>query len=399
MLQVAGGLGLGLVLGYSFGRMQAKRDLREADRENLRKRPLSRPTSSSDVAAEHSMPNAKEIAAAKAARARLGYQGGAVSATVPQDGKLPDGPEPAAQDTEYLDSNELQPLSSPATAAETALCDLGSSEWMVKIRGLNTLRQLAVHHKADAASSLSSSLPLVTDGVKSLRSSVCKTAILCSTDYFRSLRDGILPYVDIGGSQQPQSSLLLQLLLKASSNDKRFVVEEAQRALHVLTESLDPVQLLNRLMPYTAHRNPKVRGQVAKVIRLAAAQLSSNNLASFGVDRLLKTTGTFISDNTPEARDAARQMVPLLHRAHASETSVPSSDSMGKENQGFPAANTRSRSKLQTAEPNAQENASAGPLQSMANGSSEAGRPNWEEFCHSTLSTSAAAAVLRVSNQ
>lgn len=58
----------------------------------------------------------------------------------------------------------------------------------------------------------------------------------------------------------------------------------------------------------------QVRGQVAKVIRLAAAQLSSNNLASFGVDRLLKTTGTFISDNTPEARDAARQMVPLLHR-------------------------------------------------------------------------------------
>ena len=84
-----------------------------------------------------------------------------------------------------------------------------------------------------------------------------QTAILCCTDFFRILRDGILPYLDMGGPQQPQSSLLLQLLLKASSNDKRFVVEEAQRALQVLAESLDPSQLLNRLMPYTAHRNPK----------------------------------------------------------------------------------------------------------------------------------------------
>lgn len=78
MLQVALGLGLGLVLGYSLGRMQGKRDLPASDRDNIRKRPLSRPASSSDVAAEGSMPNAKEIAAAKAARARLGYQGGAV---------------------------------------------------------------------------------------------------------------------------------------------------------------------------------------------------------------------------------------------------------------------------------------------------------------------------------
>ncbi len=86
-----------------------------------------------------------------------------------------------------------------------------------------------------------------------------QTAILCCVDYFRSLRDAVLPYLDIGGLQQPQSSLLLQLLLKASSNDKRFVVEEVQRALQVLAENLDSVQLLHQLMPYTAHKNPKAR--------------------------------------------------------------------------------------------------------------------------------------------
>ena len=85
-----------------------------------------------------------------------------------------------------------------------------------------------------------------------------QTAILCCADFFKSLRDGILPYLDSGGAQKPQNSLLLQLLLKASSNDKRFVVEEAQQALQVLAESVNPEELLNRLMPYTAHRNPKV---------------------------------------------------------------------------------------------------------------------------------------------
>ena len=149
MLQLAIGLGLGLVLGYSAGRMQVKRDLPEADREN-RKRPLSRPASSSNVAAHSSMPSASEIAAAKAARARLGYQGGAVpvrtcqsdrGAEIPQclrslgrnsdvhtvrqatsshTGKLPDGPEPIAQDTEYPCSSELQPLATPATAAQAS---------------------------------------------------------------------------------------------------------------------------------------------------------------------------------------------------------------------------------------------------------------------------------------
>lgn len=76
MLQAAVNLGLGLVLGFSLGRMQAKRDL-EGDRENIRKRPLSRPTSSGEDPAACGMPNAKEIAAAKAARARLGYEGAA----------------------------------------------------------------------------------------------------------------------------------------------------------------------------------------------------------------------------------------------------------------------------------------------------------------------------------
>ena len=41
-------------------------------------------------------------------------------ATSSHTGKLPDGPEPTAQDTEYLCSSELQPLASPATAAQAS---------------------------------------------------------------------------------------------------------------------------------------------------------------------------------------------------------------------------------------------------------------------------------------
>ena len=112
-------------------------------------------------------------------------------------------------------------------------------------------------------------LPAVLKGVKNLRSSLCKTAIMAvagadwcrhractcfpggawwaegirppaipscglpSADLYLIFGDVLLSHTDVGGQAKPATSLLAQLLLKAASNDKRFVVEEAQRALQV----------------------------------------------------------------------------------------------------------------------------------------------------------------------
>lgn len=56
------------------------------------------------------------------------------------------------------------------------------------------------------------------------------------------------------------------------SNDKRFVIEEVQRALQILVDSLDMRLLLDLLLPYTKHRNPKVD---PRALQLAAVGLTS----------------------------------------------------------------------------------------------------------------------------
>lgn len=60
-----------------------------------------------------------------------------------------------------------------------------------------------------------------------------QTAILAVGDLFQSLGDAMLPFLDVGGATAPTTSLLCCLLLKAASNEKQFVVAEAQTTLRV----------------------------------------------------------------------------------------------------------------------------------------------------------------------
>jgi hypothetical protein len=53
------------------------------------------------------------------------------------------------------------------------------------------------------------------------------------SDLYITYGDALLPLSDVGGQAKPMTSMLAQILLKCSSNDKKFVIEEAQRALQV----------------------------------------------------------------------------------------------------------------------------------------------------------------------
>ena len=70
--------------------------------------------------------------------------------------------------------------------------------------------------------------------------------------------DELLPLLDIGGAAQPARSVLGALLAKGGSNDKRFVIEEVSRALATMADRIAAPSLLARLLPYAAHKNPKV---------------------------------------------------------------------------------------------------------------------------------------------
>ena len=81
---------------------------------------------------------------------------------------------------------------------------------------------------------------------------------MCAGDLCAAHGARMLPLLDTGGMTQPGKSLLAQLLLKAGSNDKKFVIEEAQHALDTIALSMDAPAILGRLLPYAAHKNPKV---------------------------------------------------------------------------------------------------------------------------------------------
>lgn len=78
-----------------------------------------------------------------------------------------------------------------------------------------------------------------------------------AADLVNTFKDAMEPYLNKGGVSKPAASLLHQLLLKASSNDKRFVVDEAKNTLSAMAASI-PSTLLSNVLPYTSHKSPKV---------------------------------------------------------------------------------------------------------------------------------------------
>lgn len=206
----------------------------------------------------------------------------------------------------------------------------------------------------------------------------------------------MIPLMDTGSMTRPANSLLLQLLLKASSNDKKFVLDEVQQTLTVMAKSVDPAACLDRLLPYAAHRNPKVRAQVAIVLTSAAQQMSPEALAKYGSDTLLKVSGNLVTDNTPDARNAARELLALLRTSYdIAPSSDPCTSECEKENSPAPVqATDKLPGKTAVLGQHSAEKANASHEQAACEPPH-----SWEAFCKGNLAPSAAAAVLKVSNK
>jgi hypothetical protein len=65
---------------------------------------------------------------------------------------------------------------------------------------------------------------------------------------------------------------LLQLLLKASQ-DKRFVCEEAEKALVSMTTWISPKELLLKLQVNLEHRNPRIRAKASSCVCRSVSKL------------------------------------------------------------------------------------------------------------------------------
>ena len=233
--------------------------------------------------------------------------------------KLPDGPEPITIEIEYPSTKDLQPVEGELdTIVEDALKTASSKEWAEACGGLLLLRRIAVHHPDTLVPRLDTAVSIITSAVRSLRSALSKTAIMTANDLFIGMEKEIVPFLDVGGSQKPLQSLLGQLLLKAASNDKKFVIEEAVKALYTMAKNIPSEECFAAVLPYAEHKNPKVRGKAAQVIESCLSQMEPSAIECLGLDKLLRLIAQLITDNTPDARGAAKAIALAVKKSYES---------------------------------------------------------------------------------
>ncbi|GAQ88635.1 hypothetical protein KFL_004460090 [Klebsormidium nitens] len=216
-------------------------------------------------------------------------------------------PGPEAIEIEYVRTEDLADTVDAEADGRTLLDRLDSKDWVTVCQALNNVRQLSLFHSVAAEVHLSAVVPKVLKAVKNPRSALQKTSLMALADMFLAFGDKMLESLD---------SLLLQLFLKASQ-DKQFVCEEADRTLSALSASLSPAAVLEKLLPYSKHKNPRVRAKATVSIHDSVARLGPDGIESFGWDRLVQVTAGQVSDQLPEAREAARKLIGELYAAYA----------------------------------------------------------------------------------
>ena len=156
----------------------------------------------------------------------------------------------------------------------------------------------------------------VVKTMKNPRSAVLKTSVMACTDVFNAFGNLIS-----SASGEAFDRLLLQLLLKASQ-DKRFVCEEAEKAMRAMATSMPPLPLLRKLKAYVHHANLRVRAKAAVAMAHCAARMEIGTMREFGLSALLQVSAELLNDRLPEAREAARSIVSSIHAAFCKEAAL-----------------------------------------------------------------------------
>ncbi|KAL9363710.1 hypothetical protein Peur_041583 [Populus x canadensis] len=171
---------------------------------------------------------------------------------------------------DYISSENLEPISDPESKIHGLVEELDSKDWTKVCESLNDVRRFALYHSLLLLPILEKVMLVAGKAMKNPRSALCKTSIMASSDIFKVFGDQLLD-----STINAFDNLLLQLLLKASQ-DKRFVCEEADRALNAMVKSVTPLPLLNKLRPYVSHSNPRVRAKAAITISKSVSKMGPN---------------------------------------------------------------------------------------------------------------------------
>ncbi|KAJ8620575.1 hypothetical protein MRB53_029104 [Persea americana] len=210
---------------------------------------------------------------------------------------------------DYIASKDLNAFPDPEAILKGLLEGLNSKDWMKVCEALNNTRRLALYHSSLLIPILDKVMLVMVKAMKNPRSALCKTSIMASADIFCAFGHLLLSLF----SSEAFDQLLLQLLLKASQ-DKKFVCEEANRALQAMTGSFPPLPLLCKLQSYVGHTNPKVRAKAAVSVSNCASKMAIDGMEEFGFVPLIRIAADLLNDRLPEAREAARSITNSVYK-------------------------------------------------------------------------------------
>ncbi|KAF3966497.1 hypothetical protein ACB098_02G045900 [Castanea mollissima] len=219
---------------------------------------------------------------------------------------------PSAADAtvEYILSENLEAIPNPESKIQSLIEGLESKDWIKVCESLNDVRRFALYHSTLLLPLLEKVVLVLVKAMKNPRSALCKTSIMASSDIFHAYGDKFLDSFSSDAFDQ----LLLQLLLKASQ-DKRFVCEEADKALNAMVGSMTPLPLLNKLRVYVSHANFRVRAKAAISISNCVSKMGLEGMKEYGLVELVQMSADLLKDRLPEAREAARSVVISIYEA------------------------------------------------------------------------------------
>uniref|UniRef100_A0ACD5XB50 Uncharacterized protein n=1 Tax=Avena sativa TaxID=4498 RepID=A0ACD5XB50_AVESA len=289
-------------------------------------------------------------------------------------------PPAVEQAVEYVRSEDLQPVAGPKARAAGLVADLDSKDWVKVCEALNDARRLAIHHPALLAPILEKVVLAVVKTMKNPRSAVLKTSVMACTDVFHGFGNLIS-----SASADAFDKLLLQLLLKASQ-DKRFVAEEAEKAMRAMATSMPPLPLLKKLRSYVHHANLRVRAKAAVAMAHCVARMEIGTMKEFGLSALLQVSAELLNDRLPEAREAARSIVGSTHVAFCKEAALKDEKEKGQQEEEEGESGLAAAGKETDQEQEQEQEKSAVDAA-------------WESLCALSLSPISAQAIAKIVSQ
>ncbi|WZZ08953.1 TOG array regulator of axonemal microtubules protein 1 isoform X2 [Brassica napus] len=209
---------------------------------------------------------------------------------------------PPESTIDYVASENLKPFPDPESSVQRLLEELASKDWIKVCESLNNTRRFAVHHSFLLLPILEKLMVVMVKAMKNPRSALCKTSIMACSDIFIAF-----------GEKLTLLKTMDDLLLMKASQDKKFVCEEADKALNTMVNSVSRLSLLRKLKAYVRHSNPRVRAKAAVSTSNCVSKMEVNEMEEFGMVVIAQMAADLLNDKLPEAREAARSMVNSVY--------------------------------------------------------------------------------------